>query len=82
VKIGPAHLKAHYNLAEAYFAKASEARRLKYEEKQNLLKKASRHYSKIMVLSPRSKTAQKAMDRLMTLQAKLKQETDQLRQDA
>lgn len=66
------YLEAHYSLAEAYFVKATEQTQLTYKERIRWLIKASKHYHKIIILSPESQMAQKAKESLKNLQDKLK----------
>jgi len=72
VQMDPNYLKAHFNLAEACFAKATEQPQLSPREKKKMLILASTHYHKIATLSPESQLAVKAMIRLKDLQEKLK----------
>ena len=72
LQMDPNYLDAHFNLAEACFAKATEQSQLSPREKKKILILASIHYHKIATLSPESQLAVKAMIRLKDLQEKLK----------
>lgn len=72
LQMDPNYLDAHFNLAEVFFAKATEKPQLSPREKKKMLIIASTHYHKIATLSPESQLAVKAMIRLKDLQEKLK----------
>ncbi len=72
VQMDPNYLEARYNLAETCFAKATEQPQLTHREKKRLLIMAGSHYHKIVVASPESQLALKAIIRLRDIQEKFK----------
>lgn len=72
IKMNSKHPKAHYFLAEVYLKIATKRIKLSNEEKQQLLEKAALHFNKTVALSPESKEAQDAKDRLKNFKNILK----------